>query len=162
MVMMKPYSKTVLWRVRHEQKWTAAAWHVAGQAVVLAALGHAVKGVRLTPGHPTRKAVCDHRPTRGGGRARVVGLLASWEARILVTGHGRSFRAEDDYQQAVKLAHAAAGSADEAAALLRALRAEAERLVLANRRAIYRVAEALMASDDLRLTGRQVAAIAAG
>jgi hypothetical protein len=149
---------TVLQRVRRQKRWAAAAWHQAGHAVARIALGYAVRRVRLTPGHPTRDGRCEYR-VGPGNLAAVVGLLAGGEARVMVTGHRRDLRAGEDYREAARLAAAAAGSPAEADGLMRRLRWEAEDLVVANRRAVAGVAAALLASDTLTLTGREVKAI---
>lgn len=171
-------SNAVLLRVRHQLKWKAAAWQMAGQAVARVALGYAVREVRLTPDHSTQSGRCEYYPTRRvrgrnpnrhiqrENRAEIVALLAGCEARVLFDGHRRGLRESDDYQSADKLAafliDLGDQSEDQADTMLRHLRWEAEDLVLGNRRAIAAVADALLASDTLTLPGRQVKAIVAG
>lgn len=162
-----PYSPATLRRVRNSKKWAATARHEAGHAVVSVALGRAVRQVRLTPGNADRLGVCEGFPDRGEFRelgpsywsprkvrAQVLVLLAGdiAEKRFDRT---RRFGGHGDYDLVCDIIFSAFGSGD-ASDRCRRWADDCDRLVTKHLPQIRAVAEALLASDSLALTGRQI------
>src|SRR5262245_8894901 len=59
------YSPALLRRIRKAKKWRAVAWHEAGHAVCVLALGRQVLWVKLTPGGEKTLGLCRNRRFRG-------------------------------------------------------------------------------------------------
>jgi hypothetical protein len=129
--------------------------------------------VGLTPGSSDRDGFCTSKPTKsylaGLGdpyfwsprklRAYAISLLAGDIAERLIY-RSRKYGAGSDHGKVVDLALAVA--ADSPDPLVSKWVAECEILVEQNRAAIGQVAEALLASDRLSLTGREIRDLMAG
>ena len=168
--MKTTYSEAVLGKVRREKKWKATAWHEAGHAVAWLYHGYAAIDVSLTPGHEKHAGLFRRRPSREGlaslgpsymserrATAEIRTLLAGDEAVKLLTGRREAYGRSGDDETAGDFIICRHGPNDVEG--VREYQRDTAAIVTANRAAVSALADALLASDSLRLNGREIARI---
>lgn len=162
----------VLAAVRACPDWRRVAHHEAGHAIAAAVLGVRVDGLALLPGRADRLAgLCR---TDAGSLAQERAVMASLVVSFAGAAGGRLVDPEAvpsplDQRAAVTAATTAArghapgaGPAEHRQLVELAIargRAAADRLVATHDNAVRRVAQALLASDRMALTGATVRAL---